>query len=265
MGKLILRKVISASRRLDLVAGYPSEMAQLLATKCPPEKVHTLVIWTKDATHLFQHSALNAQIRKYDQLFVHFTITGMGGTELEPHVPATTVTLPQLNPLLDLVGDPARIRFRFDPIVHLIAPNDQPFTNFPIFETLARPIAHSGITQISISWMSVYRKVQARLLKHGYRIQCRTPEAWQQEVQLLEQVAATYHFTLHYCSMVGLPISRCIDGSVLTKLHPRGLACSEKRATGQRHTCGCTASWDVGWYFPCVHGCLYCYGNPADK
>ena len=42
-------KLISASRRVDLVGGYADLFAELLDKKAPPESVHTLVIWTKSA------------------------------------------------------------------------------------------------------------------------------------------------------------------------------------------------------------------------
>ncbi len=79
----------------------------------------------------------------------------------------------------------------------------------------------------------------------------------------LEKIAAQLGMKIYYCSMEGFERSRCIDGELLTKLHPAGLPCSINRAKGQRKLCGCTESLDIGWYtLACAHGCLYCYAEP---
>ena len=75
--------------------------------------------------------------------------------------------------------------------------------------------------------------------------------------------AASMGVTLHACCVPGLPRSRCVDGELLSRLHPKGYPCSKRRAKGQRPLCGCTESFDIGWYKPCPTGCLYCYANPA--
>ena len=75
-------------------------------------------------------------------------------------------------------------------------------------------------------------------------------------------IAAAHAITLHGCCVPGMPRSRCIDGGLLAHLHPAGEPCATARAKGQRELCGCTESYDVGWYEPCRHGCVYCYANP---
>jgi len=258
------KKVISASRRIDMVACFPDDTAEILRQKCSPENVHSLVIWTKNPTNLLRHSRLRQQILQYDQLFVHYTITGMGGTPLEPRVPGIDIGLEMLPEVISLVGSPRRIRFRFDPIVHLTTPDGINYTNFPIFEQLAPQIVTLGVQDVSVSWMAIYKKVRTRLARAGYRIQELTQAQWRDEVDQLMAIASKNRLQIHGCCVPGLPISRCIDGTLLSELHPKGEQCSERRAKGQRRLCGCTESWDIGWYYKCPHGCLYCYANPAD-
>lgn len=264
MPKSILRKVISASRRLDLVACFPDETAEILHTKCPPEKVHSVVLWTKNPANLLRSGKLSSELKLYDQLFVHLTVTGMGGTRLEPNVLPAPEVLNMLPGVLDFVGHPERIRFRFDPIVHLVTPEKNEYTNFPYFAEFAPELARLGIRNISVSWMSDYRKVRLRLTRQGYEIIPLTTARQSKEIDNLQILANRFGLQLHFCSMPGLPVSRCIDGTLLSALHPAGERCSESRATGQRKWCGCTASWDIGWYLPCPHGCRYCYANPRE-
>ena len=257
-----MKKVISASRRIDMVGSAPDRFVEILEEKCPPENVHTLVIWTKNATNLFEYKPLLAKVKQYDQLFIHYSVTGMGGTFLEPGIEPTEKAMSRLNSLVDLVGDPRRIRFRFDPIVHLRLPNGENYCNLPMFEKFASQIAATGVRDVSISWMSTYRKVISRLRKVGIEVVSFSHEQWQKELNWMQKIAADNDLRLHGCCVPGMERSRCIDGFLLNELHPYGEKCSTRKAKGQRTACGCTESWDIGWYYECVHGCRYCYANP---
>ena len=258
----MMRKVISASRRIDMVACFPDELVRLLDEKCPPEQTHTLVIWTKNPTNLLEHDALREACRRY-HLYVHFTITGMGGTTLEPNVPPPEQMLACVGPLVNYAGAPARVRIRFDPVVHLRLPNAETFSNLNWFDTIAAEAYRHGICDFSISWMAAYKKVVSRLRKHGITEIAIGADRWKKEIEWLAERASRYSIRLHGCCVPGMRVSRCIDGALLSELHPEKLTCSTKRAKSQRTTCGCTESYDIGWYNPCPHGCIYCYANPA--
>jgi DNA repair photolyase len=257
-----MRRVISASRRIDMVACFPDELVRLLDERCPPQETHTVVLWTKNPTNLMEHETLHEFCRQYP-LYVHFTITGMGSTALEPNVPPWQKMLALLGQLAHYVGDPARIRIRFDPIVHLRLPNGKTFCNLDTFEPIAAEANKHGVRDFSISWMAAYRKVISRLQKRGISEVSVSPEQWRKELDWLSGKAAEYSIRLHGCCVSGMPASRCIDGELLSRLHPERLPCSTEKAKGQRTACGCTKSLDIGWYNPCPHGCMYCYANPA--
>lgn len=257
-----MKKVISASRRIDMVGHAPDEFVKILNERCPPESVHTLVIWTKNARNLFDYRPLLDKIQQYDQLFFHYTVTGMGGTMLEPRVPAWKEGMSCLEQLVQLAGNPERIRFRFDPIVHLKTPDGADYSNLLFFEAIASAVSSSGVKNVSISWMSGYRKVLSRLSRHGISAQNISPGQWQEDYEVMMKTSAKFGLTLHGCCVPGMPRSRCIDGELYMRLHPQQEPCSTKKAKGQRTSCGCTESWDIGWYQPCWHGCLYCYANP---
>ncbi len=258
-------KVISASRRLDMVGCYPDDFVRTLEKKCPPDKVHTLVIWTKNATNLIQHKALARIIKQYRQLYIHYTVTGMGGSKLEPAVPKTEQAIAFLPQIIKLIESPLRLRFRFDPIVHFEFPNGSEYSNLSLFKNIAPQIAHIGIKDVSISWMSAYKKVLARLSRVKIKVINITDQQRQKEIETILNIADRYNLNIHGCCVSGLPQSKCIDGELYNRMHPDGLICSNKRAKGQRKTCGCTESWDIGWYYKCLHGCLYCYANPVER
>jgi len=258
-------RVISASRRIDLVAGYPEEFAEALEQKCPPESTHTVVIWTKDPTNLLRHRRLRSALRRYEQLFLHLTITGLGSTVLEPRVPEPERVLAMLPDLIAFVGSPVRVRVRFDPIVHIRLADGSEVCNLRYFAQLAPRLRALGLTDVTTSWMTIYAKVQRRLHRIGAEARHSDPEEWQEEADWLLRVAAEHGIRVHGCCVPGWPRSRCIDGELLTRLHPRNLPASTRRARGQRALCGCTESWDIGWDNKCPLGCRYCYANPIER
>ena len=99
--------------------------------------------------------------------------------------------------------------------------------------------------------------------KSGFSLRIFSREEQAAQARELDEVASSLGMKIYYCSMDGFERSRCIDGALLTELHPQGLSCSLKRAKGQRAACGCTESIDIGWYsLKCPHGCIYCYAEP---
>lgn len=257
------RVVISASRRMDMVGTEPDRLVELLRTKHPPSQVHTLVIWTKAPGTLLSNRLLLETVSQYDQLFFHCTVTGMGGTRLEPLVPPLDESIASLRGLVTLAGKPERVRVRFDPIVHLVLPGERAYTNLGQFRTVASASAMLGITRIVTSWMQCYPKVVKRLERAGVRVETVPPSRMRLEAEFLLACCSELGLTLLGCCAEKLPSARCIDGTLFNTLHPLGHVCSERKARGQRPSCTCSASLDIGWYTPCTHGCLYCYANPA--
>ncbi len=254
--------VVSASRRTDMIAGNPDLLVERLKQVMHEQPVHSVVFWTKDPSNLFNHHELNSLVKSLDQVFVLFSITGLGGTELEPGVPGADTAMDMMPQLVTLVKSPKRIRIRFDPIVHFLMPDGREICNLDFFEILAPQAAAQGIYHIITSWVEIYTKVEKRLLKRGLSIIDIDDAQKIRENEWLESIAEKYGIQLDGCCVPGWPRSRCIDGYLLNELHPKGLKASVSKASGQRPLCGCTKSKDIGWYHKCPHGCLYCYGNP---
>ncbi len=260
-----LNKIISASRRTELLGHYPDYLAARLR-RLRPHNIHTLVIWTKDPTNLLRHKPLRQLLPAVGQTFLHWTVTGLGGTFLEPNVPPASAQLPLLDDLISHLGDPRRLHWRFDPLISVGARSSERCAsniNLDLFLSLAQPFADAGVPVVHTSFVTIYPKVVRRLAAAGVRADDHHPEARRAFLDRLTAAARGIGLTLQTCCEPARPIQRCIDGDLLQHLHPTNEPCPTDRARGQRKLCGCTRSLDIGRYLPCPNRCLYCYAHPA--
>ncbi|MBN1780737.1 DUF1848 family protein [bacterium] len=245
------------------MAGFFSgRMIEFLKKRLPPEKVHSIVIWTKTPGRILKNRQLLAVLRSYDQCFFHVTISGMGGTFLEPGIPGSMDSLHALSQLTEFTGHSGRIRVRFDPIVHLRLPDGRVYSNIDLFPVIGMHVKNTGLNNLIVSWMEPYPKVLSRLKKRKITPVDLSEGQLEEEKNNLLNTANDLKIDLAGCCVPGWPVSRCIDGTILTALHPGRLEASIQKAGAQRIRCGCTKSWDIGWYYPCPGGCIYCYANP---
>lgn len=279
-----MKKIISASRRTDLVASFPDWLGSVLkeekaevygpskhvySVDLKPASVHTIVLWSKNFQNLVENRFdLAGLLMKYDQVYLHFTITGLGGTIIERMVPSLSNTLLQLEDLVGIVGRPERISVRFDPIVFW-EERGKIETNLRDFEKLAPQLKTLGIKRIRFSFAQWYGKSKRRAEKHGFAYIDPTNDEKREKAQYLVEAASRWDLKLFACSQEFLATipniepSSCIDGSLLQKLHPSDEMVSLKKDKTQRKDCLCTESVDIGSYTQfCPHCCLYCYASP---
>ncbi|MBN2000728.1 DUF1848 family protein [candidate division KSB1 bacterium] len=240
----------------------PHKLAEILARKCPPENVHTVVLWTKNVANILYHAELYDILQRYDQIFLLVSITGMGGSVLEPQVPKAEAVLSLLPEIINFVGHPRRIAVRFDPILKFRTRTGEILTNLSFFPILAQTISKLGIKQLFASWVQMYPKVANRLERYGLENIVFSHHERKQACEQLLKSARRHGLELNGCCIPELPNPGCINGMLLNELHPLGRKASVKRSKGQRSNCNCTESWDVGWYYTCAHGCAYCYAQP---
>jgi hypothetical protein len=275
------REVISASRRTDLPMRFPRWLAQairegradvpqpysgmLRPVSLMPEDVHTMVLWSKDfAPLLADEGGVRQALARYDQVFCHLTVTGLGGGPLEPKIRPWTQVTRQLPELIEFAGDPRRVTVRFDPIIHW-RDGGGISSNFSLGTDILRMCAAYGVQNVRISFATLYEKVRRR---KGWDWYDPSRGDRQRMVRELVAQAAPLGITIYSCGdndlqAAGALPSRCIDGELLTRLHPRGLAARGGKDNGQRRECGCTPSVDIGSYtMRCPNGCRYCYANP---
>jgi len=281
----VMKKVISASRRTDLVASFDTWLAEALrqgqvkvhgpsghtyTVDIAPGCVHTIVLWSKDFDNLIHNrSGLLDELRRYSQLYLHFTITGLGGSRIEKGVPKPRAALAQLDPLIRLAKGPERITVRFDPVMSWLEEGEV-FTNLRYFETLAPELSKRKIETVRISFAQWYRKAKQRAKAHGLDYVDPEPEEKLEQARFLAGIAAAHGLRLFACSqdfaavVPGIKPSACIDGRLLQALHPDGAPVSVRKDKTQRKECRCTESIDIGSYAQsCPQSCLYCYANPS--
>lgn len=279
-----MKKVVSASRRTDLVAFFPEWFASVLGKKgaevqgpsgstyevdLDPDAVHTVVLWSKNFQNMIDNFAgLRDLLLDYDQLFCHFTITGLGGSFIERGVPPYRKALSQLDDLIEIVGTPDRVTIRFDPVVYW-KDEGKTRTNLRIFEKMAPAIHEKGVKNIRISFAQWYRKAKRRADKQGFPYVDPSLEKKWEDARLLARVAGGWGLRLFSCSqdflteIPGIRPSSCVDGRLLQELHPDGESVSHTKDKTQRAECRCTTSVDIGSYTQfCPNSCLYCYANP---
>ncbi len=278
-----MSRIISASRRTDLIAHFPLYLKECLLKRkaeviapfkgkykvdLHPENVHTIVLWSKDFSNIvWDRFDLKALLLEYSQIYFLFTITGLGGTFLEPLVPKPEEAIAQIPALIEIAGRPERVGLRFDPLIFW-KKDGKIETNLKKFSIIAHFAKELGIRRIIFSFMSIYPKCLKRAKKAGIEWVEVEKEEREKIVRELYRIADFHGLELLNCCNpetlgFGAKKASCIDGELLNELHPEGKKVEIKKDPGQRKDCGCNYSIDIGSYSQsCPHACLYCYANP---
>jgi len=235
-----------------------------------PAKVHTIVLWSKDFRHFLSDAlGLKGLLAGYDQLYAHFTVTGLGGTPIEPGAVTFREALGQLPGLVAAVGDPRRVSVRFDPVLFW-EESGAVRSNLSFFPEVAAAAARNGLGDIRMSFAQWYGKAKRRAAARRFPFVDPPDEDKRARAAEMAAVAADHGLALLACcqpalaGVPGLRPSSCIDGERLESLHPRREPAARRKDRGQRASCLCTESKDIGSYAQsCGHQCLYCYANPS--
>jgi len=261
------RKVISASRRVDLVAFYPDFMVDRLE-QIGTENIHTLVIWTKNPQNMLIHPKLKEVLKKLRQIYVLLTVTGLGGTALEHQAPTVDQVFKQLPKIIDFLGSSQRLAIRYDPLIDVIYQDKIRISNMDInlFGEILSRTHLLGIKRVIVSYVTLYQKVEKRLKENGFKI---VEHQIEEIVDFIKNKmiprTEKLGMELSTCVLPDLTTKGCIDGRTLIELHSLREPCSLAKDRSQRDTCHCTKSKDIGQWFACYHNCLYCYGNPTRR
>jgi len=228
-----------------------------------------LQLFTKDAAGVLRRgeAALRRLRDAGTTITLQLTVTGLAGTPWEPLVPPDG--LRRAGPLIDLIGGPDHVAWRYDPIIPTVH-------NVERYGRLAAEAAVLGIRRGVINFIAPpgrYCRVDRRIAPllpgwadgmPGYDL------AWQQGVALeLVSLAREVGISLACCAesaplsglVPGLGRAACGDHAWFVALSGRNLPPAKGR--GSRNGCGCAPYFDLGNYgcWSRCHRCAYCYAG----
>jgi hypothetical protein len=260
-------RIVSASRRTDLPGTYPDRLAARVRQRIEKwgEPPYGMVVWTRYPAALLVEPLRGLLEREVPNVAVNLTITGLGGTPIEPRVPRTAAALAAALEVVDLLGDPARLRWRYDPLLRGHASED-------LLVRIGAPLAARGVPTVTASFPSTM-SLKGPL---GPQYAAAGIDPWpdlRAKVAFatrLRDRARELGLRLLWCcqpkilrDVPGTEPAQCIPLEVLERLHPGGLPFPVAKDRSQRRHCTCPPSEDIGDYAldRCRSGCAYCYSR----
>lgn len=283
-----IKTVISASRRTDIPAFYykwlqdtltkgsvelpnPLFPSKTYVVDLRAESVHSIVLWSKNFKNVLKEPMY---LENYN-LYFQYTINNYSKV-LEPNVPEYKDTLHILDGLLNKY-EPKQFNIRFDPIIISLKGEMNPTPDKPgkarliAFEQLCKDIKALGMDKckVTTSYLSLYGHVKSIIKKSDFGIIHLNEKQQILFFERMVEIAERYGIALYSCAspileqVKGIKVGHCIDGELLEQLF--GGRVKKSKDNGQRQSCGCTYSRDIGVYargtngMKCLHGCKYCY------
>ena len=174
-------------------------------------------------------------------VIVHCTITGWGGTAIEPNVPPAAITLESYKSLSNKYGKD-RVVLRIDPVIPTLAGIDR-----------AEFVNSHKIGRVRISFLDAYDHVRRAFKNNNINIH----EGFHAQENIRKE---TWELLGRpdTCAEPGLPSTGCISNKDCEILGVDPLPIFK----GQRPLCSCLANKIELLNSDkkrCPHGCLYCY------
>ena len=220
-----------------------------------PDVVDGMVLWTKNFTPMLPHLDALGDIPYY----VQYTVTPYG-KDIEPGLPEDKIAA--FLHTAERIGR-ERLVWRYDPII--LTDNYTPEWHIAQFARMAEAMA-SSCRRCVISFVDMYRSTAHNMA--GTQMKTITQQDMCAIAKAFSRIAADYALPLATCceaidlAEYGIAHNACIDRKILEEL--AGCPLNLQRAKGQRETCGCMQSTDIGLYGTCTNGCRYCYANDSD-
>jgi hypothetical protein len=274
--------IISASRSTDIPACYSDwfikrlEIGYLVwinpfnrkqTIYITFDNTRVIVFWTKNAEPLLKH------LKTLDKLklnyYIQFTLNDYVQENLEPGIPSLSDRIETFKQISDIIGK-EKVIWRYDPI---LVSNQ---LSLPMILSRIKNIGdqiHKYTNRLIFSFIDInqYDKVINNVASSGIR------ELTQNEIydfsSQLSVINQSWGLLIGTCgeeidlSHMGISAMSCIDGSLISNLFGSDsklmqyLSHHNKKDKGQRKSCLCIESKDIGQYNTCTNLCIYCYAN----
>ncbi len=253
--------IISASRRTDIPAFFGKYFYNSLTNgefkiinpfnrkvsfiNFSKKDIDGIVFWSKNPAPFFKYIK---NIKKMDyKFYFHFTLN-FYPENIEPFLPNINERINTLNKLHDIIS-PNKIIWRYDPII---------LTNYfninfhkENFEFILNKISHN-VDKIIVSILTLYRKI-----KKSFPDINEDKGMEKKVLYELNKIAQNYGKNITTCcyKIEGIKEAKCIDASIFNN------SFKYSKHYGQRKSCNCDKSIDIGDYRTCKYKCLYCYAR----
>lgn len=272
--------IISASRRTDIPAFYapwmikrvrqgacqvvnPYRQDQIKRVSLLPGDVDVVVFWTRHALPLLPF--LDELDQRGYRYYFQYTLTNYPRL-LEQRTPSLEAALRSFQALAQKIGK-ERVIWRYDPI-YLSECTSLDFhrRNFQTIATALRGYSQRCV----VSLFDNYAKSRSRLSVTPSLVPlAEGSDSFREAVNALmpdlAAMAEDHQFELVSCAEdvdlqpYGIYPGKCVDDDLIRRVF--GLDLHSKKDPGQRLTCQCLPSQDIGCYDTCLFGCQYCYAN----
>ena len=214
------------------------------------------ILISKDPLKLYDEVTKMAEKYGFQpNIIVHCTITGLGGSKIEPNVPSANVSFKGYYKFVNMLGKD-RVVLRCDPII--------PTETCAVFAA-SKVMSKALDTRIRFSFLDMYSHVKQRFINAGIDIDKlgiaggslhASLDERQKLVELMKQYVNNPQ-QLSACGEPGIQNEPCVSKRDCDIL---GVELMHS-AFQQRLACGCAANKTelLKTRGQCKHGCLYCY------
>lgn len=197
-------------------------------------------------------------IENKDKCILHCTITGFGGTKIEPFVPNIEEAFSKFNQLIEQGFPTEQIVLRIDPVI----PTEK---GINVAKNVLELFKGSGIKRVRFSVLDMYKHVKERFEENGFPIPYDTfhaPYEIRKKVyNMFKEYGEKYNFDIEVCAEPGFESTPCLsqkDIDILGLTDKITLVGSAE----QRKSCGCYGNKKQLIMYnssKCANKCTYCY------
>lgn len=223
-----------------------------------PENVDMLIMMTKNPAPMIRH------IEEMNEIGIKFcfqvTITPYG-EDIEPEVPGADDVIASFKEISDMIGK-ERMIWRYDPIIL----NDEIDIEYHKvrFTEMSNELRMYA-DRCTFSFLDVHKKLEPLVENNVLRrIGIKDME---NIAKMISEVSRGSDMIVNFCGsgtdvrIPGISSGACIDREYMKSL---GVP-SEESPVPIRPGCKCVRNVDIGDYDTCMHDCIYCYANKAER